>query len=1092
VQIPVWAQQADQPTIKVAMSDDQSIILSRILYTALKRCGYQMVAKVTGMRTSIADVNYGDAAILPVQTDGWDLRYPNLLKVPVPIEYVEFTAFIRSDDSYQFSTWSDMAGLRLCYRWQNQYVANNAPRARASKLIAVNELEEVWEALLNKEADVVVLPRLAYEFKLPTGIKKVNVIERLPCYSYVNKDHDYLVPLLEKTYREMIKDGTLESIRNSWRTSGSKQLVLHISSYNMQIDRERSQIEAIRQTIEQNPGIEYKNFNLNSYENHNRVSFVSINSDIIRAYCIERSPDLIIASDNEALEFALNNYYMLFPRVPIVFCGVNNLDISMLYGMEEYVTGLSETVSFYETVSEMLRLYPKTRKIFILNGYTLSRSIKMRNILLKDIESCNFPVEFEFSENKPFVEILEDIRGFGPDTLVLIGNYIADRDTTFFSETDIQRLVAAASVRPVFCVTTSYIGNGTLGGMISDTSAQSVLAAFMAIEILKGTQPVELPIIFYSALFNEWQFDYNTAKRYSIDVRALPAGHIIINRILPVWESNPLEFRLALVVAVLLLLIICGLVFFLNFLAKKQAEAHSASVAKSVFLANMSHEIRTPMNAIIGMTSIGRSASNIERKNYCLARIDYASKHLLGIINDILDMSKIEAGKFELSYMKFNLERMLHQVENVNNIRISEKQQTFSINIDHLIPKNLIGDEQRLAQVITNLIGNAVKFTPEKGSIKLDIKFMGEENGVCTIKFAITDTGIGIKSEQQANLFQSFQQAENNIARQFGGTGLGLSISKGIVEMMGGRIWVESEIGAGATFAFTIQTKYAEEKKQTIPDLKNIRILVVDDDSLMIVFFQEVIKGFGASCDTAKSGEEALQLIEQNGVYDIYFVDWKLPGIDGMVLTETLKARDLEFKTKSYVVMISSIEWSLIEEEAKRVGVDKFLQKPLFPSSILDIINSVIYTQQQKPADDIEANIVEQFEGHCILLVEDVEINREIVQALLEPTLINIDCAENGEEAVKMFREAPDKYSMIFMDIQMPRMDGYQATRAIRSLNIPQAKTIPIVAMTANVFREDIEKCLAAGMNSHVGKPLNLEMVLSKLHIYLKKSHCER
>jgi len=494
------------------------------------------------------------------------------------------------------------------------------------------------------------------------------------------------------------------------------------------------------------------------------------------------------------------------------------------------------------------------------------------------------------------------------------------------------------------------------------------------------------------------------------------------------------------------------------------------------------------MNAIIGMTSIGRSASGIERKNYCFGRIDDASKHLLGIINDILDMSKIEAGKFELSYTNFNLARMLQQVENVNSIRISEKHQNFSISIDKAIPKNLIGDEQRLVQVITNLIGNAVKFTPEKGTIKLDIKLAGEENGVYTLLFTITDTGIGISPEQQTRLFQSFQQAENSTSRKFGGTGLGLSISKGIVEMMGGRIWVESELEAGATFAFTIQTKHAEEKKLTVPDLKNIRILAVDDDPVILSFFQEIIKELGASCNIAHSGEEALQLIKQNGAYNIYFVDWKLPGIDGMVLTEMLKAGNKEAGVNtadnSYVVMISSIEWSMIEEEAKRVGVDKYVQKPLYPSSILDIINSVVGEQLQEPAAG-QTEIVEQFEGRHILLAEDIDINREIVLTLLEPTLITIDCAENGEGAVNMFKNAPDKYDMIFMDVQMPRMDGYEATRIIRSLDIPKAKTIPIVAMTANVFREDVEKCLAAGMNSHVGKPINFPEVLEKLHTFL-------
>ena len=447
INLPVWAQQTAQPAVKVAMSDDQSIILGRILHTALKRSGYQMVAKVTGMRTSVADVNYGDAAILPTQTDGWEKQYPNLIKVPVPIDYVEFTTYVRSDESHSFSTWGGMAGLRLCYRWQNQFVANNAPRANASKLIAVSDLEEVWDALLNNEADVAVLPRMAYfEFMLPKGIKKVSVVERLPCFSYVNKDFGYLAPLLEKAYKEMIDDGSLEAIQNGRHfQADGKQIVLHISSYNMQIDRERGFVEAIRGTLEENSDIEYKNFNLNSHERLNNASFNSINSDTIRADYIERIPDLIITTGNEALKFVIDNYYLLFPKVPVVFCGANDMDSSRLYSLEEYITGISETHSAKETMSQMLKLFPKTRRIFILNDHSLRGSIRMRQVIQAAIGSSDLRVEFVFSGDKTLPEILDDIRAFGSDTLVLIGNYYLDSSGMFYPESDLQKLAAAAS-----------------------------------------------------------------------------------------------------------------------------------------------------------------------------------------------------------------------------------------------------------------------------------------------------------------------------------------------------------------------------------------------------------------------------------------------------------------------------------------------------------------------------------------------------------------------------------------------------------------------------------------------------------------------
>jgi hemerythrin-like metal-binding protein len=515
-------------------------------------------------------------------------------------------------------------------------------------------------------------------------------------------------------------------------------------------------------------------------------------------------------------------------------------------------------------------------------------------------------------------------------------------------------------------------------------------------------------------------------------------------------------------------------------------EAQAASHAKGEFLANMSHEMRTPMNAIIGMTSIAKSSSDIERKDYCLNKIEDASVHLLGVINDILDMSKIEANRFELSFVEFDFEKTLQKTANIINFRVDEKKQNFSVHIDRRIPRYVIGDDQRLAQVITNLLSNAVKFTPEQGSIVLETRLIKEEEGICTIGIEVSDTGIGISQEQQARLFTSFEQAESSTSRKFGGTGLGLAISKRIVELMGGGIGVQSQLGKGSTFAFTIQAKRGQKGGESLlgsgADWKNLRILAVDDALETREYIAEIIRGFGVTCDSAAGGEDALELIRRNGSYDIYFVDWKMPGMGGIELSRKIKENGAD---KSVVIMISATEWNVIEAEAKSAGVDKFLPKPLFPSAIADCINECLGIDSLRAADKSRTGVADSFEGRRILLAEDVEINREIVLTLLEPALLTIDCAENGEDAVKMFSEAPDKFDMIFMDVQMPEMDGYEATRRIRALDIPQAKEVPIVAMTANVFREDIEKCFEAGMNDHIGKPLDIDEVLDKLRKYL-------
>ena len=389
---------------------------------------------------------------------------------------------------------------------------------------------------------------------------------------------------------------------------------------------------------------------------------------------------------------------------------------------------------------------------------------------------------------------------------------------------------------------------------------------------------------------------------------------------------------------------------------KQRIDAEQANKAKSTFLSNMSHEIRTPLNAIIGMTTIGKMADDIAKKDNAFFKIEGASKHLLGVINDVLDMSKIEANKLQLSPVSFNFDGMLQKSMDIVNPRIEERRQKLIVNTAENIPPVLIGDDQRLVQVITNLLSNAVKFTPEEGNITIASRLVSEENEMCRIEVCVCDTGIGITDEQKSRLFESFEQADARTARNFGGTGLGLPISKRIVELMEGNIWIESQLGEGSKFFFDVLLKRGDSSEYS----------------------------------------------------------------DGA---------------------------------------------------------------------DNNKNDFADFSGKTVLLAEDVEINREIVMTLLEPTNLTIECAENGTAAVHMFTEAPDKYDLIFMDIQMPEMDGYEATQTIRAfernLSMANPKWIPIIAMTANVFREDVERCLEAGMNDHLKKPIDLNSLINILKKYL-------
>jgi signal transduction histidine kinase/CheY-like chemotaxis protein len=443
--------------------------------------------------------------------------------------------------------------------------------------------------------------------------------------------------------------------------------------------------------------------------------------------------------------------------------------------------------------------------------------------------------------------------------------------------------------------------------------------------------------------------------------RVLPNGwHLILLTPKKLYYHSTDE--MLIILCILGAIFAAALIIVLVRIESAKEKAGEKNKQKSAFLETMSHEIRTPMNAIIGMTYIGKSANDVPRKDYCLERIENSSQHLLTVINDVLDMSKIEANMFELSNDEFDFEKMLQRAISIVRMCAEEKKQTITVNIDKSIPRSLIGDDQRLAQVIVNLFGNAVKFTQEGGAIKLDARFVKEEDDIHTIQVTVSDNGIGISGEQQKQLFRTFQQADSKVARKYGGTGLGLVLSRYIVELMGGKIQLESEPGKGSSFSFTFKA----------------------------------IRGSRKNAD--------------------------------------------------------------LDEKTDYSGI---------------------------------------FSGYRILLAEDVVINREIIEVLVEPTLLEMDCVSDGAEAVAMFAKSPDRYDLILMDVQMPKMDGYKATRKIREfeddLKTHASEThkhphgIPVIAMTANIFREDIERCKEAGMNDHLGKPLDVEEFYAMMRKYLPK-----
>ena len=514
-----------------------------------------------------------------------------------------------------------------------------------------------------------------------------------------------------------------------------------------------------------------------------------------------------------------------------------------------------------------------------------------------------------------------------------------------------------------------------------------------------------------------------------------------------------------------------------NLIAARE-NALASMRAKSDFLSRMSHEIRTPMNAIIGMTTLAKKSDDIGKIQQFLHKVDSSSRQLLGIINDVLDMSKIESGKLEIVKNEFDFDKMLENICNVMQVKLDEKRQSLHFDPERVFDCNMITDELRLSQVLLNLLSNAVKFTPEGGEITIRTRDSFSEPGKpAKLRVEVADTGIGITPEQMEHIFRSFEQADGSITRKYGGTGLGLAISKKIVNLMGGDIWVESEPGHGSNFIFEIEIEWGEAcgtgiKKNVLR--QNLRILTVDDEPEVREYFRNVLEGFLLRCDTASSGAEAIGNIEEalaaGAPYDVIFLDWYMPDMNGGEV-----AREIVRITGGdvIVVMISTADWQEIQKEADEAGVRHFLPKPILPSMLYDKIvqlTSGTFAADTGPKDEGTPDLSDR----KILLVEDIDLNREIAAGILEGTGVTLDYALDGKQAVDMFAAAPEKYDLILMDMQMPVMDGLTATRTIRASGLPRAREIPIVAMTANAFKEDERACLDAGMNRHIAKPIDV------------------
>ena len=519
------------------------------------------------------------------------------------------------------------------------------------------------------------------------------------------------------------------------------------------------------------------------------------------------------------------------------------------------------------------------------------------------------------------------------------------------------------------------------------------------------------------------------------------------------------------------------------------AAAEHANKAKTVFLNSMSHDIRTPMNAIIGFTALATAhIDNIDLVKEYLQKISVSGQHLLSLINDILDMSRIESGTVKLDNAEVHLPDVLHDLRTIIQGNISAKQLDLYIDTQDVHHEDIITDKLRLNQVLLNIVGNAVKFTPAGGTINIRVEEKpSARSGYTTFVFSVKDNGIGMSKDFQAHVFDSFTREQTATRSGIQGTGLGMAISKNIVDMMGGTIAVKSEQGKGSEFTVTLDCKVCAEsvKYQPIPGLKGTRALVVDDDAQTCMSVSKMLREIEMEADWTTSGKEAIlramEAHNQGADFKVYIIDWLMPDMNGI---ETVRRIRKVIEPGTPIIILTAYDWADIEDEARQAGVTAFVSKPLFMSELRDALTRKEVSGRQpllpKHGD---------YTGKKVLLVEDNELNREIATAILEEAGLKVDAVEDGTDAVaRMTEAAEDAYDLILMDIQMPKMDGYTATREIRTLRSNKKANIPIVAMTANAFEEDRQKALKAGMNAHIAKPIDVSILMRTLDKIFKQN----
>jgi signal transduction histidine kinase len=952
----------------IATANTAPISVDRFLYVAFKNINYSVDIACQAISEGHTAANNGTNDGVISAHPNLENDYKNLLKVPVILEHVNVSVFVREGSGIFIKNWSELSGLHVGIQENQPYSLQKLPEN--VKITTKPTHRAVLDGVSSGEYDAAILAERIHDpHNGGTRVVRAGQVDRLNEYLYLNKKHQELIPHFAEMLETMFLNGNAQKILSGVHMPeiNPRKTILHIISRNSELGREDKFSGALKQRFADDTSIEWKTVNLddmNLTRDRQRMSRIA---HLLRTDSVSRNVKAIIVSGDAALFFLMDYYYLCFRNVPVLLYGVGGQYKDIINGYGQNFSGIADNLEAYQSVKAALELFPDTKNIYVVNDYR-TEGMRYKQEIQEQLKPLEDSLHIEYNNDISCEAVLGRIKGLPKDSLVFVGSYFNDANDQYYSLGEMKRLLERDSRVPIISLYSTDVAYNAIGGKCLDYEKYGGIIAEMLQKLLDGAEIKDIPPVSGSQDLSRWVFDQIQMDRHKIKKNALPAGSRIINRVLSIWESNPQYAILLFFLFFACVFVFIGINIYLSKTRKqKLLYAEEANRAKSVFLSNMSHEMRTPLNVVVGITNLMLEDTEMPIKvKENLKKVNIAGNTIIALINDVLDISKIEAGKLDLLPTQYDVASMINDIIVINMIRIEGKPIAFHLDITEDMPYSLYGDDLRLRQILNNILSNAFKYT-QKGNVTLGLSCSREGTDNVWLSVYVSDTGVGIKKEDIVKLFTDYSQVDTRTNRNVQGTGLGLSITKKLVHLMNGEITVESEYGKGTTFRIRVLQGIVTEKtigeeiannlrnfcykdvvkrtreKLTRPDLSYARVMVVDDMPTNLDVAAGMLRKYKMQVDCVTNGKEAVeQIAGEKVIYNAIFMDHMMPEMDGMEATKKIRALGTEYAENIPIIALTANAIAGNEKMFLENGFNAFLPKPINIMTLDSVIKSLI------------------------------------------------------------------------------------------------------------------------------------------------------